>query len=215
MFPTVVTVQGEIDLHKGAPFGPFGFTDEMQPGFLRSAIGFLGVALDAGANDVFPCGRPAAVAGDNVVEVQVFPVKNVTAILAGVFIALKDVVARELHFFLRQPVIHEQQDDARNLDAEGNGMDGFVMGRINGHVAPFAEIKGAKGTVIGVDDDLGLSLEEQSQGATSGANINGLPEPIQHKHMLIERSVHNQRREIIRTDDSGQCHPGHGKVAVG
>jgi hypothetical protein len=33
--------------------------------------------------------------------------------------------------------------------------------------------------------------------------------------MLIERSVHNQRREIIRTDGSGQCHPGHGNVAVG
>ena len=40
------------------------------------------------------------------------------AILAGVPVALKNVVPRELHFLLRQPVKREQQNHARHADAE-------------------------------------------------------------------------------------------------
>ncbi len=84
MFPTVMPGEGEADLHKGTPLGPFWFADEMQAGLLRCAIGFTRIALDAGADNVFPGGRPAAVARHHVVEVQIFAVKNIAAVLAGV-----------------------------------------------------------------------------------------------------------------------------------
>jgi len=63
------------------------------------------------------------------------------AVLARVFVALKYVVARELHFLLRQPVIDEQQNDARHANAEGNGADGSSAG-VFSNVAPFLEAEG-------------------------------------------------------------------------
>ncbi len=56
--------------------------------------------------------------GDDVIEVQIFAIKNFAAVLAGVFVALKNIMPRELHFLLRQTVIHEEQDDARHADAK-------------------------------------------------------------------------------------------------
>src|ERR1039457_6964855 len=39
VFPTVVPVQGEVDLDERSPLGPLGFADEMQVGLLRRAVG--------------------------------------------------------------------------------------------------------------------------------------------------------------------------------
>src|SRR5271167_3560727 len=118
MFPAVVPGQGETDLHERTPLWPLWFADEVQARLLRRAVGLACIASDAGADDVFPRSRPAAVTRDNVVQIQVLTVKNIAAILAGVFVALKNIVARELDLLFRQPVIHEQQDDARHTDAE-------------------------------------------------------------------------------------------------
>ena len=102
MFPTVVPVQAEIDLHERPPFRPLRFADEVQSGLLRRAVGLLRIALDTRANDVFPRGRAAAVARHDVVEVQILPVKGPPAVLADVLIPLKDVVAREFDLLFRQ-----------------------------------------------------------------------------------------------------------------
>ncbi len=68
MLPTVV-LDSEIDLDEGTPFRAFRFADEMHPRFLRRLIRFLRVASNAGANDVFPGGRTAAIPRNDVVEV--------------------------------------------------------------------------------------------------------------------------------------------------
>src|SRR5450432_3534779 len=95
------------------------------------------------------------------IQVQILAVKNIAAILAGVFVAFKNVMPRELDLLFWQPVIHEQQDDARHADAERNGVDKFVARRGLGEVAPFVEIEGAERTVLGADDGLGLPLKEE------------------------------------------------------
>src|SRR5258708_4561415 len=61
VFPAIVLVQTETDLHEGTPLRPLRFSDEVQAGFLRSAIGLEGIAIDARAHDVLPGRRPAAV----------------------------------------------------------------------------------------------------------------------------------------------------------
>lgn len=107
MFPAVVAVQAEVDLHEGPPFRALGLANEMQAGFLGRVIGFLRIALDAGANNVFPRSRATAVARNDVVQIQIFALENNAAVLAGVFIALENVVPGEFHFFLRHAVVHE------------------------------------------------------------------------------------------------------------
>jgi len=69
-------------------------------------------------------------------------------------------------------------------------MNGFFVRRVFGKIAPLIEIKSAKRAVIVIDDDVCLALKEQGERAPGGADIHGLPEPVQHEHMLIERNVH-------------------------
>ena len=108
MFPAIVPVQADVDLDEWTPFRALRLADEVQSGFLRRVIGLGRIALDARANNVFPRRRAAAVARDNVVQIQIFAVANFSAVLAGVFVALKNVVSRELHFLFRQTVVNRQ-----------------------------------------------------------------------------------------------------------
>jgi len=185
MLPAIVPVQAEIDLHKRTPLRPLRLADEMQPRFLRCVVRFLRVALDARANNVLPGRRPAAVAGDDMVQVQIFALKNPAAILARVLVPLKNVMPRELHFLLRHSIVNQKQDNARNADAKRNRVDGLVLRRILRKIAPLIEIESAERPVLCVHDCLGLALKKQSQRAAGSADIDGLPQPVQHKNMLI------------------------------
>lgn len=118
MLPAIVLVQTEIDLYKWPPLRTLRLADEVHPGFLRRAIGLLGITRDAGTNNVFPGGGAAPVARDNVIEIQVFAIKSFAAVLAGVFVALENVVTREFDLFLRHVVIDHQEDDARDPNAK-------------------------------------------------------------------------------------------------
>jgi hypothetical protein len=97
---------------------------------------------------------------------------------------------RELDFLLWQSVVDQKENDSRHADSKRNGVDGFVVRRIFGKITPLAEIKGAKGTIIRVDHDLGLALKKQGQSAPGSADIDGLPQPVQHKNMLIQQDAH-------------------------
>ena len=118
MFPTVVMVQAEVDLDEGPPFGAFGFADEMHGGFLRRMVGLARVAGDAGADNIFPGRGAATIARDDVVEVQIFAIENLAAILAGVVIALENIMTCEFDFLLGQAVKNHEQNDAGNANSE-------------------------------------------------------------------------------------------------
>ena len=190
MLPTLVPVQREIDLHERPPFGALRFADEVQAGLERRVVGLARVAGDARADDVFPRRWAAAVARDDVVEVQILSLENLAAILAGVLVALENVVPRELHFLLRHPVIHEEQNDLRHADAERDRVDGFVVRRIGGDVAPFVEAEGAERAVGIVHHHLGLALKKKRERAAGGADIDRLPEPVQNQDMLVKCGFH-------------------------
>jgi len=118
VFPTVVLVEAEIDLHEWTPLGSLRFLHQMQTCFLRSAVRLARVARDAGADNVFPRRRAAAISREDVIQIQVLPIKQMATVLAGVTVALEDVVTRELHFLFRHVVVREEQNDARQSDAK-------------------------------------------------------------------------------------------------
>src|SRR5437867_11354022 len=111
-------VEAEVDLHKRTPLGPLRLANEVDAGFGGSAVGLLGVTADAGADNVLPGRGPAAVARDDVVKIQIFAVEFAAAILAGVLVALKDVVARKFDFLLGQAVEEGQKNDPRHANAK-------------------------------------------------------------------------------------------------
>lgn len=50
------------------------------------------------------------------------------AILTGILVALKDVVASEFYFLLRHVIEHGQQDHPRHAYAKRDRVDAFRMG---------------------------------------------------------------------------------------
>lgn len=67
--------------------------------FLRNPITLSGVTFDARADHVFPGGSAAAVARHDMIKVQIASIKTLAAVLAGVLITLKNIVACKFHFF--------------------------------------------------------------------------------------------------------------------
>ena len=134
----------------------------MKSGFLRRAIGLLGIALDTGAHNVLPCRRAAAVAGDDVIQVQIAPIKDFAAILAGVVVAFEDVVARELHFLLRHAVEEAKENHSRHANAERNRVNAFRMRLLVGEVVPLGEIVGLERAICVIENDLRVAFKKQS-----------------------------------------------------
>src|SRR6185369_10859809 len=90
VLPTIVLMQAEVDLNKWTPLRPLRFANKMHPSLLRRAIGFERIALDARADNIFPRRRPAAVARNHVIEIQIIAVESLPAVLAHVLVPLKN-----------------------------------------------------------------------------------------------------------------------------
>ena len=191
MFPAIVLVQAEIDLDERTPFRPLRFADEVHAGLEGRTVALERIALDAGAHNVLPGGRATAVARDDVVEIQVFAVANAATVLAGVLVALENVVPGEFDFLFRQAVEGEQENHLGNAYLEGNGLDAFGLRFGLGQVMPVAEIKGLERAICAVQNGLGVSLEEQGKGTAGGANVHGLPQTVEYENMLIQHGTHN------------------------
>ena len=162
MFPTVVVIHPEVDLDEWTPFRPLWFADEMHVRLQRGAVRLFGVTLDAGADNVLPASRAATVPRDDVVQVQIFPFEYFSAVLAGILIAFEDVVTGELDFFLGHAVEKHQNDHAGNPDAEGHSVDAFRMWLSLRDVVPLLEVVRLERAVLGVENDLSVTFEEQS-----------------------------------------------------
>lgn len=136
MGPAGVNTPGKCDVHKRAPPGTLWFPEKLHTGFVRKSVSLAGVAGDARANYVFPCGLPTAVARQHMVDVKVGSFEAVAAILAGVFVALEDIVPRKLHIFFGQSVEEAEHDDPRYADPERNGLEHPRFGIGEGKMSP-------------------------------------------------------------------------------
>ena len=108
VLPTIVLVQREVNLHERSPLWPLGLADQTHASLLRRTVCLAGVALDARAHNVLPRRRTAPVARDDVVQVQVVAVAGLATVLAGVLVALENVMPREYDFLFRHMVIDDQ-----------------------------------------------------------------------------------------------------------
>src|SRR6266550_5907754 len=136
VFPEIVLRRSKSDLDKRPPLWPLRFADQAHVCFAREPIALTRIAWDAGANHVFPSRRPAPVAWHDVIQIKVTPIEEFATVLAGVLVALKNVVSGEFYFLLRKPIEHKQHDHPRDLDLERDGRNHFMIGRVRGQIAP-------------------------------------------------------------------------------
>jgi len=101
-------------MDKRPPFRPLWFSNQSHLRLMRKSIAFTRVTSNARADHIFPGRQAALIAWQYMIEIQFAPIKNVAAILAGVLVALKDVVAREFHFLFRQAIEEQKHNYARH-----------------------------------------------------------------------------------------------------
>ena len=92
-------------------------------GLMRKLVGLARIAFDAGSHNVVPAGFAAFIAWQDMIEVKIFFGELLTAILAGIVITQKDIVASEFHLLTWQFVVECQHDDFRNLHRKAYGSD--------------------------------------------------------------------------------------------
>lgn len=144
MLPALVSTRGDRDVDKGSPLGSLRFANQSHAGLCRGAVGFPRVAWNARAHDVFPGGGPAAIARNHVVEVKVFAIEPLAAVLTSVVVALENIVPREFDLLMRKPVEEQQQDDARDANFQRYGVDNVLAMMTATELAPFLEIERLK-----------------------------------------------------------------------
>ena len=157
--------------------------------FLRKPIAFARVTWDARADDVLPCRRPSSIARYDMIEIQLVALKNLAAILAGVFVTLENIVARELHFLFRETIEEEQHDHARHADPPRNCRDHFVFRRGHGKIAPTLEI--VRHEIVGFirRNNVGMARVHQRERASRRADVYRLPETVQHQNVTVQQCM--------------------------
>jgi hypothetical protein len=138
---------------------------------MRKAIPFSGITRDAGANDILPRRKPAFIAWNDVIQIQVAFIEDLAAVLTGILVALEDVVPGKLHLFPRHAVEEHEHDHARHSDLERNGVHHLLFWRLDGEVAPALEVVREEVIVPVGKDDLGVPRTEQREGAPDGADV--------------------------------------------
>ena len=132
VFPEIVLWRRKRNLHKWPPFWTFGFADQTHVRLAREPVPLARIAGDARAHHVFPSRGPTLIARHDVIQIELASIEKLAAVLAGVFVALEDIVARKFYFLFRKPVEHQKYDHARDTNLKRNGRDYLVIWRVCG-----------------------------------------------------------------------------------
>jgi len=175
----------KCNVHERTPLRSLRLPNQTHVRFLRKPVAFACVTPNARANYIFPCRGPASIARHNMIEIQLISLKNFTAILAGVLVALENVVTRKLHFLFRKPIKEEQNNHARHADLPRNGCDHFVFWRGYRKIAPTFEIMRPKIVSFVRRDDVGMARIDQRERAPRRADVHRLPQAIEHQNLTV------------------------------
>ena len=89
--------------------------------FVGGSSSFADVAIEATANDVFPCRGATSTFRHDVVEAKAVHPKPLSAILATILVSKEDVSTIELHAVARKAIVSKQANDSRNLNFKIDG----------------------------------------------------------------------------------------------
>ena len=119
------------------------------------------------------------------IQIQIASIKDMPAILAGVVVALENVVPGELHFLLRQPIKKQKHNNARHADLPRDRRDHLVFGPGGGKIAPAIKVVCEKIVLLIGWNDLGMTRVDQGEGTTRRADVHRLPEAVQDENLTI------------------------------
>jgi len=104
MLPAIVLMTREADVYERPPFGALRLADKLKTGLMRKSVALPCITGDARTDDVFPSRLTSAISWKDMIKVQVVSLKCLATVLAGIPVALEDIVPRKLDLFLWQPL---------------------------------------------------------------------------------------------------------------
>src|SRR4029453_2450984 len=121
----------------------------------------------------------------DVIEIEIASVEDLTAVLTGVLVTLKNVVTSKFYLFLRKPVEHQQHNHTRDTNLERNGRDHLVVGRVGGQVAPAFEIMRQKIVCLVGRNNVSVTGVDERKSTTGRADVHRLPQAVEHQHLTV------------------------------
>src|ERR1043165_6945756 len=169
---------------------PLHGTDELHSRLLGRAAALLGVAPEAGADEVFPRFAAAEGARQDVVDREVRGREVLAAVLALVAVAGEEVAAVELHGLGRQLLVAEEADDAGHGDIQPDGLDpvvplALVLLLERGDFLPGEEVVVVVLAIIDVDD-LGQVLGEHDERPACRDDADGHVQLVEDEDLGVE-----------------------------
>lgn len=169
---------GEADIHERPPFGSLWLADELHVGLVWKPVALAGVARNARADDVFPRGLATAIPRHHVVEIQITAVEDAIAVLAGICVALENVMPCKFDLLLGKALKEEEDDYSWDTDPQAY-RSSHIRFRIGlGKIFPAFEVVCEEVVLLVRGNDLRVTLIEEREGSPCRAGIYSLPEAI-------------------------------------
>jgi hypothetical protein len=102
MLPAIVLMTREADVYERPPFWALRLANKLKTGLVRESVALPGITGNARTNDVFPSRLTSAISWKDMIKIQVVSLKYLATVLAGIPVALEDIVPRKLDLFLWQ-----------------------------------------------------------------------------------------------------------------
>jgi hypothetical protein len=168
-------------------------------GFGGHFVGLASIADDARSHQIVPAALASFISGNDVIKVQFLGVEKHAAVLAGEFIALKNVLPGEFDLLFRQAVVVTQDDDPGQLQDEFHGMQkvvAIVIATAGECLAGLREID-PRFDVVRIEllilirlHDLCVPNEQQGDRPAGRAGVDRLPKSVKHKHGHVQQTFH-------------------------
>jgi hypothetical protein len=94
----------EADVYERSPFGVLWLADKLKTGLMGESVALPCITRNARTDDVFPGRLTSAISWKDMIKVQVVSLKCLATVLAGIPVALEDIVPGKLDLFLWQPL---------------------------------------------------------------------------------------------------------------
>ncbi len=190
VLPGIVAGLAELEMEHRAPFGPLRLVKELQAGLARRAVA---LALLHGtqeqtmfSQEVSPP-RSRGMTWSRLRSLR----SNLWPQYWQVLWSRSKMLWRvELDFLFRHPVEKEEQDHLGHANREGDGADDVRAFVTAGKAEPLVEGHGLKGAAVGIDD-LCMTLIEKHESALDAADVDGLPETIEHEDVVAQDRFHD------------------------
>ena len=200
MAPAFVWQVREVIGKERTPHRFFRFLDQLHAGLAGSFIALDRVALCTTADDIGPNSPASLIAGNNMIDIEIFAIELFATVLANVVVPIIDVAACQPHLVGADPVVIVQPHDPRNQQDQARRVNPLMLLAVLEQLLVLRKLGPGCKVVIIVplvlhSDDFRNTVDEHDEGTLGVCDIDGTVILIEHQHAGVEH-VHHGRHSM-------------------